>query len=273
MTENKVVVTVPSYRSSPQGFTVNTKQEYAIQVAVYTGETYIVYKRYSELLKLQIAVTSISKTLRIELPEFPPKQLYSKQPAVVLRRQNLLEAWLQEVFDNPPLLTYAIPSLELPEYLVFLVETQTGSSHSCKLNDAEMLVLSFIEYISTADTDRQVVITSFRKALLSSTLGLCKDIFCLLLRFLLHMITNPELTLSAAKFLLKLMKNEKYSEACITELLELDIELLRAIELNRLLIIDFPKINPTVFEILCVLKQRLSKTMRSNLLVNIVRLT
>mmetsp|Transcript_14170 Transcript_14170/g.26659 ORF Transcript_14170/g.26659 Transcript_14170/m.26659 type:complete len:287 (-) Transcript_14170:42-902(-) len=265
MPDKKVTITVPSYRSSALGFT-----EYAIQVYVYTGETYVVFKRYSDLLKISTSLSSITKTLGIELPEFPPKQLKAKSPAVIQRRQGMLEEWLQEVFNNPPLLTYAISPLDLPEYLVFLVESQTGSSHCCNLNDAEMLVLSFIEFISSSECERGHVVKSFRKALLSSVSNLCKDVFCLLLRFLMHMITDPELSMHAIKFLLKLMLHDKYSDPCITELLELDIELLRAIELNRHLVQEMPKVNASVFDILCLLKQRLSKQMRSNLLVNIL---
>jgi hypothetical protein len=268
MTDKKVVLTVPSYRTSELGFTVTCRQEYGLQVAVHTGETYIVFKRYSELLKLQGRLASISRTLGVTLPEFPPKKLNSLQVAVIDRRLAMLEVWLQEVFNNPSLLTYAIPFLELPEYLVFLVESEVGCSHLCKLNDAEMQVLSFLEFITTCELNRMCVVNSFRKALLSSVSSLCKDIFCLLLRFLLQMTTDKELSSSAVKFLLKLMKHHKYAELCITELLDLDIDLLKAMELNRLLLQEAS--NGTVFEILCILKRRLSKDMRSSVMVSIV---
>jgi hypothetical protein len=268
MTDKKVVLTVPSYRTSEQGFTVVCRQEYGLQVVVHTGETYIIFKRYSKLLKLQGTLASISKTLGVTLPEFPPKKLNSKQVAVIGRRLAMLEVWLQEVFNNPSLLAYAIPFLELPEYLVFLVETEVGCAHLCKLNDAEMQVLSFIEFIATSDLDRLCVVNSFHKALLSSVSSLCKDILCLLLRFLLQMTTDKELASSAVKFVLRLMKHHQYAEVCITELLDLDTELLKAMELNRLLLQEAS--NESVFEILCILKQRLSKDMRSSVLVSIV---
>jgi hypothetical protein len=166
-------------------------------------------------------------------------------------------------------LTFALPSLDLPEYLVFLLETESSSMPTCRLSEAEMMVISFVEYISTTKQDPTTVISPFCDALLSHPTPLSKDIFCLLLRFLLHMTTDLDISVPAVKFLLRLMKDEKYAELCLTELLELDIELLRAMDLNRLLVSN-PKLRETVFEMLCLIKQRLSRQMKSNLLVNIV---
>jgi hypothetical protein len=174
-------------------------------------------------------------------------------------------------------LTFALPSLDLPEYLVFLLETGNSSLPASRLTEPEMLVISFVEYISTTHKDPistthqdpTTVISPFSEALLSHPTLLSKEIFCLLLRFLLHMTTDTDFSVPAVKFLLRLMKDEKYAELCMTELLQLDIELLRAINLNYLFVSN-PKMNETVFEVLCLLKQRLSRLKKSNLLVNIV---
>lgn len=273
MPDKKVWISVPSYRSSAQGFTVKSSQEYVIQVSVYAGDIFLVFKRYSDLLKINESLASITKKLGIKLPKFPPKKLQPRSQAVILKRLTMFEAWLQELFNYSPLVAYAVSSLALPEYLVFIVATQSGCIPMSNTNDAEMLVLTFIEFISTAENGRGEVIASLRKAVLNSRSSLNTDVLGLLVRFLLHMLSDPELSNESIKFLLKLMCNQKYADVCATELLALDIELLRSVELNYLLVQDMPKLNDTVFELLCKLKQRLSKQMRSCMLVNIVRST
>jgi hypothetical protein len=111
---------------------------------VLTGETYIIFRRYNDLLKLHRSLSPVAKTLDIQLPEFPPKQLRPSE-VVIARRQKQLEAWLQGVCNSPPLLTSALSSLELPEYLVFLLETATSSLPTCRLTEPEMLDISFVE--------------------------------------------------------------------------------------------------------------------------------
>lgn len=291
MMGSRLEVTIPVYRDRiyssfmrKRVITVRFKQEYAVNIALYTGELYTIHKRYSEFLDFRNALTKLTRKLRLILPRFPPKVLRSSKIKVKEQRKDMLETWISCCFSFNELLPNLVDFLQLPEFFHMiltepnknlLVIREAGE----KLNELEYLIQRFAELIITSQSERlDSLVYAFTHDFFSKPQKIRPAIISLLLRFLIELVRDEFLTYKALKFVNRLCCRNFFSgetyvghAQVIEELMKFDIELLAEMKLNLFIQSSDDHIKAETLRFLTTLKENLSRDQRSKLLVEIVK--
>lgn len=289
--DTRLVVTIPRTRDRIYAsfmrkrlVTVRIIQEYSLSLALYTGELYIVHRRYSEFAEFRCTISKVARKLRLTLPRFPPKTLWASRSKVKQLRRELLETWVRSCFSYYELLAPLVDFLRLPEFFHMiltepnknmLIKQEAGE----KLNELEFLIGRFADLMHSNKAERlDSLIHAFTTEFFNKPQKVRPATMSLLLRFLIELVRDDALAFKSIKFVNRLCNQNYFSGEnqsgyvqVTEELVKFDIELLAEMKLNLFIRGENNHLKAETLKLVAILKEVLSRDQRSRLLVEIVR--
>lgn len=183
-------------------------------------------------MKQQVTLIQLPLEVTNRLPEFPAKNWIQKSHAnVVGERRIKLEAWLQQSLAEPQVILQILNFLEVP------IDKKTKVmelSRLCNLTGGDRCVAALVSSLHENERHKSRAIEEFEKNFFAIKQGMHGSYVRLLLRVLAPLCGNQVVACKSLDVLYKLLSSAsyRYYEMVVTQLLDLDLNLLQGLRLD-----------------------------------------
>lgn len=252
-------------------YSVIFTQVYQIKV-LYHFTAYKLFKRYSQFITIQKLVFYIQIPIDIQkqLAPFPSKKwIHNTSAQVIEERRAMLEAWMQNLLEQPLVLDLVLDFLEVPDDK----KLKILSKEKCILTDEDHCVANLLHTFQDDNRHKSRSLEEFEKHFFDQKSGLHSMYMKILIRTLASYCGSENLGSKSLDILYKLIHSSSYRhfEKALAELLMLEFSLLRLIKLDMHILKQFTgDTSEQALEICLVLYNHLQTQMQSSLLSFIV---